>query len=396
MNAVISNKYQSQLATLDIDVIKSLNGEFEVDDIISNFKNFYFNKMILDITAIKDYNNISNIQKLSIGFDMSKVILFLDEESFTPSFLSQLVSMGIYNFTKDLQNIKDLMNKPNSYKNVVQFQQINTNNDKENNDVNNNQTKEKTNNIINKKGKDHINNLNNKQIKEQIDDSNNNQIKESTNSLDNNQIKEPTNNLDNKNNVSNNTQINDQGPIKTRIIGLKNVTENAGSTTLTYILKKYLEKAYKVMAIEMDKKDFLLFNDKELVSTDEEDFPTTIIKGKDKDVILIDLNNSSEIKDCDEVIYLVEPSIIKLNKIMRKNKNTFTELKGKKIVLNKSLISDKDVKEFEYESKSKVFFNMSPLNDKSFDNHVVEDFLIKLGFDRLQTDVKPKRFKWFK
>ena len=327
MNVIIANKYQSQLGTLDIDVIKSLSGEFEVEEIISNFKNFYFNKMILDITAIKNYKDINNIQKLSVGLDMSKIILFLDEENSSPVFLSQLVSMGIYNFTRDLPNIKYLINNPNSYKDVAQFQKLAENANNDNND--------------------------------------------------------------------NNSQAN-QGPIKTRIIGLKNVTENAGSTTLTYILKKYLEKAYKVMAIEMDKKDFLLFNDQELVSTDEEDFPTTIIKGKDRDVILIDLNNSAEIKDCDEVLYLVEPSIIKLNKIMRKNKNTFTELKGKTIVLNKSLISDKDVKEFEYEAKSKVFFNMPPLNDKTFDNHVVEDFLIKLGFDRLQTDVKPKRFKWFK
>ena len=35
--------------------------------------------MILDITAIKDYKNIANIQKLSVSLDMDKVILLLDE-----------------------------------------------------------------------------------------------------------------------------------------------------------------------------------------------------------------------------------------------------------------------------------------------------------------------------
>jgi hypothetical protein len=63
MNVIISNKYQAMLESLDIDVIKSLNGEFEVDEIIKSFQNFYFQRMILDITAIKDYKNIKNIQK---------------------------------------------------------------------------------------------------------------------------------------------------------------------------------------------------------------------------------------------------------------------------------------------------------------------------------------------
>ena len=82
----------------------------------------------------------------------------------------------------------------------------------------------------------------------------------------------------------------------TKIIGFKNVTENAGSTTLIYILKKYLEKNYKVMAIELNKSDFSLFNDKELISTDDDSYPSVIIKGKDKDIILIDLNNSNVMK----------------------------------------------------------------------------------------------------
>ena len=31
MNVIVSNKYQAMLETLDIDIIKSLNGEYEVD-----------------------------------------------------------------------------------------------------------------------------------------------------------------------------------------------------------------------------------------------------------------------------------------------------------------------------------------------------------------------------
>ena len=75
MNVIVSNKYQNMLATLDIDVIKSINGEFEVEELANIFTNFYFNKMIIDITAIKGYQNIKNIQKLSVNFDPSKLIL---------------------------------------------------------------------------------------------------------------------------------------------------------------------------------------------------------------------------------------------------------------------------------------------------------------------------------
>ena len=79
MNVIISNKYQSVLETLDIDVIKTLNGEFEVDDIINQFQNFFFQRMILDITALKSYKDIKTLQKLSISLDMDKVILLLDD-----------------------------------------------------------------------------------------------------------------------------------------------------------------------------------------------------------------------------------------------------------------------------------------------------------------------------
>ena len=79
MNVIISNKYQALLSSLDIDVIKSIHGEFSVDELIAQFSNFYYNKMIIDITAIKDYQNINVIQNLSVNFDTSKLILLLDD-----------------------------------------------------------------------------------------------------------------------------------------------------------------------------------------------------------------------------------------------------------------------------------------------------------------------------
>ena len=63
--------------------------------------------MILDITAIRDYQNIATIQKLSFGLDMSKVILLLDDSQQvnSPAYISELISMGIYNFTRNIDAI---------------------------------------------------------------------------------------------------------------------------------------------------------------------------------------------------------------------------------------------------------------------------------------------------
>ena len=78
MNVIVSNKNQGLLSSLDVDIIKSINGEFTVDEIIGTFSNFFFNRMFLDITAVKDYKDTANIQKLSMNIDMNKVILLLD------------------------------------------------------------------------------------------------------------------------------------------------------------------------------------------------------------------------------------------------------------------------------------------------------------------------------
>ena len=105
MNVIVANKYQSMLEELDVDVIKRLDGEFEVDELVRQFENFFFQRMILDITAIKNYKDIKNLQRLSISLDMDKVILLLDDspDSTSSEYLSKLISMGIYNFTRNIE-----------------------------------------------------------------------------------------------------------------------------------------------------------------------------------------------------------------------------------------------------------------------------------------------------
>ena len=307
MNVIVANRNEELLNTLEIDIIKKVTGEFEVDELISMFSNFFYQRMILDITAIKNYKDIKNLQKLSIALDVSKIILLLDntpESSSTP-YLSKLISMGIYNFTKNKEGIDYLLNHPNSYRDVAHIHQLDA------------LTNEVANRVV-------------------------------------------------QNNV--------------KILGIRNLTDHAGATSLIYMLKKQLSQNYSVVAIEVDKTDFVYFNDKDMVSTVSMDLAKELIKASEAyDIVLVDLNNSGNDDSCNEVLYLLEPSVIKLNKLIRKDRSVFGKMSGKKIILNKSLLTTKDIMDFEMEAKTKVFYNIPPLNDRML-SRTLDNLLVKVGF----------------
>ena len=77
MNVIVCNE-RKELNTLNIDIIKAVDGVYSVEELVGMFTNFFFNKMILDVTSIKDYNDYSNIKKLFENVDPSKVILYLN------------------------------------------------------------------------------------------------------------------------------------------------------------------------------------------------------------------------------------------------------------------------------------------------------------------------------
>ena len=81
MNVMVVNKYKELLMGLNIEVMKSMEGVFNVDEIIDTFTNFYYDKMILDITAIRDYQNTDNLQKLAMNINMENVIGHADLEN---------------------------------------------------------------------------------------------------------------------------------------------------------------------------------------------------------------------------------------------------------------------------------------------------------------------------
>ena len=71
-------------------------------------------------------------------------------------------------------------------------------------------------------------------------------------------------------------------------------------------------------------------------------------------------------------------------------------MKNKKIVLNRSVLSDKDVEDFEKESGSKVFFNLPYLDDKLDNQPIINAFLSSLGFSRIDQQGNNGLFSIFK
>ena len=322
MDTVISNKYSSVLNELDIEVSKKLEGEYTVDEIISQFKNFFFNKMFLDITAIKDYKDLTNLQNLSMSIDMDKVILLLDKDdsiSDSEPFLAKLVNMGIYNFTKDKNSLMYLYTNPNVYRDVAYLQKIDTG---ENN--------------------------------------------------------------------SSTTNSSHFVPSR-RIIGIKNITDSAGATSLIYMLKKVLSNYYSVMALEVDKRDFTYFKDKDTLTVKSDEISTVIDKYNSIDIFLLDLNKSNKDYLCTDVLYLIEPSILKLNKLAMINPKALNDIKGQKVVLNKSLLSESEIADFEVETKIKVYYAVPPLNDKKDNSDILSPLLEKLGYIKKSEETEKKK-----
>lgn len=318
MNVIISNEQQAILSNLNIEIIKTVNGIFTADDIVDMFSNFFFGRMVFDVTALDGYKDPRNFQKISISLAVEKIILLLPNipECNSPTYISKLISMGFYNFTTNIEGITYLLNNPNGYRDVAHLHQL----------------------------------------EEQVV-------------------------------IQNNVGGGGTGFVQgaSNIIAIKNLTNGAGATTLTHLLKKQLIKmGYSAVAIEINKRDFVYLNDKELISTTSDNLANELLKYRNTQVVLIDANDHTNLDLCSDVIYLFEPSFIKLNRLMMKDRKVFERLRGNKIILSKSMLSSTDIAELEYEAKTKFFFNIPPLDDRLDNSEILQQLLSKLGIVNYQ------------
>lgn len=329
MNVIVANEKISELNNLNIDVIKSVEGVYTVEELIGMFTNFFFNKMILDVTSIKDYTDYSNLKKLFESIDAKKVILYLNDISNNKEFISDLVTLGVYNFTINYNELLELFNNPKEYKDVANLQ-------------------------ISKSSYD---------INKEIDEE-----------LGINQEKEFT---------FEDFILPGEYDGDKKIIGVVNLTSHAGATTLVVQMIKQLNIHYKAIGIEMNKQDFIFFNAPLIYScTSKDDVLKKIKEHKDADAVIVDLNTVDSKEFCTDVIYLVEPGTIKMTKLIRRNGKIFEELSGEKIVINRTNMDDNGITEFEVESNIKVFGVVSNFRDNLDRVVSVDRLLVKLGYSK--------------
>lgn len=307
MIVVIANNLKNELKNLTIPVGKELVGSYLIDEITNSFANFTFSKLIIDLSSIKDIENVVGFQRMSSTLDMNNIIFIINPGS-DNNFISRLIPFGIYNFSNGIDGITRLIETPNQYKDVAHYHDLN--------------------------------------------------------------------------NVAEIKTVVQNTFGSTRVIGFKNVTDGAGSTSLIYMSKKFLEKMFNVLAIEVNKDDFKYYNDEKMVSTTDSEFINTINNAVEYDVILVDINNSSVEIHCSDIIYLIEPGVIKINKLALLQSSFQDMFRGKKIVLNKSFLSSDDISSFEYEGKLKVYFNLPHMNDRLNKNESLVSFYKKLGLDK--------------
>ena len=484
MIVIVSNKQKSVLDNANIDAIKDLNGVFNVQDLINNFKNYFFTKMVIDATSIVDFTNPDVLKQLANGIGSEKLVILLPPKPEPPlRFLETLVNIGIYNFSTNIDELINLISNPHD-KDSINRKIHNLGPAPKNNAPANNNNNNKSSNVSLEQGLNNIENINainpinpiginntnevngsnnNTNINSvndisamelpEADDSNNNEPKEeqktdmislsdfvlseqsigtnnnnnnnssnnnnndNTNNNDNNSdnndqnsdqnndsvndnLSQPENNqptingmnggqpinmvenssinqvstINNGNSFLNNNQesfINDFSQSKALVVGFRNITEHAGTTTLIYKLNETLENRDRkhVALVEVGTNDLSFFRLAETASVQENELDNCLNNYSTRyDYVFVDLNQTGNDSSCNLVLYLVEPTKIKINKLIVQNRNIFNELKDKYVVLNKSMLSDNEIGIFSQEAKMPFYATVGPFNDRTETN----------------------------
>ena len=415
MNVIVSNKLKDIINNANIDAIKDLNGLFSVEDLINKFKNYFFSRMILDATSVVNFASKQVLTKLAEEIGSEKLIILLPSNPKPPvEFKKLLIELKIYNFTTDINEVLKFIETPNTYEDAIKTVDNSFNNNmyvdnsiKESDEKKEEESKEEIVNEVDSSDKDDkssnkslgdiLNNFNLSNFDESTDTNQENEHEENDDeyndsedevniesqdiSEDNISYQEERNEsfnapLENTFLISDsleNNNFEEKNDIKKVVIGFKNITLHAGSTSLIYMLHKMVVTNLKkdVLSIEIDKDDFKYYRNSKMISVDSEKV-NDVINNAREELIFVDLNDSNDTSFCTEVLYLVEPSTIKLNKLMVENKDVFKELHDKKVIINKSLLTENDIKTLSSEAGMEFFDNIKPLNDRIMNNAIEE------------------------
>ena len=119
-----------------------------------------------------------------------------------------------------------------------------------------------------------------------------------------------------------------------------------------------------------------------MVSIKDDEINRYLEEYTDVNIILMDLNNVVDDyanSFCTEFIYLIEPSLLAINKVSKADPKSLVKLRNYKVVLNKCLLSDKDISVFSREARINIFYALHPMNDRDDNSKILLPFLERLG-----------------
>lgn len=420
MNVIVSNRQKEIIDNANIDAIKDLNGLFNVNDLINKFKNYFFSKMILDATSIVNFASREVLTTLANEIGPEKLIILLPATPEPPEeFKKLLIELKIYNFTNNIDDVIRFIERSNTYEDAIKLVNHSFNTDvyvdnsiKEGED--NSDTEENSNvSVSNDVDEDVSSSFENSddEVINNIDSANSDMnivshkssLGDILNSLS---LNTATNNVnmdsssENEPEIENNTEVNNismgitsnpsgenvflinddfsnmsnnvnQEKTTRMVIGVKNITSHAGSTSLIYMMHQMASVSLKkeVLSIEVGRNDFRFYRNNKMISVSQNELTEAINNSRD-DIIFVDLNECDELGLCDQVLFLVEPSIIKLNSLMAVNRNIFNTLKSEKIILNKSMLTSNEIRILEGEAGIKFFACIGSLNDRILNDSI--------------------------
>ena len=315
MNLLIENLNTDILNNLDANIIKTLKGQFTKENIQEQIGNLYYNKVIIDITAIDNYSNYKTLFSFLESFDKEKIILFLSD-NVSKEYVSKLVQEGYYNFTKNIGGVNYLINNSNKLEDVEKYLVVNT-------------------------------------------------------------FQSVLTNTSLSSNASNNEIDKNKDQIIIGIQNL--TPHAGATTLMYMLIKELKAKYSVVGIEMFNQDSIYFRDNDIIESTSLEDLKMRIRLLSSKKIIVIDLNDLDTYDFCDEILCLVEPGTISLSRLLSSNKDYSSLLEKGKIILNRSSVKDEDIENFKYNTKLDVFYNLSNINERSNKLKDIENLIDKLG-----------------
>lgn len=123
MMVVIANKLRDTIESSDLKDIehKSAVGCYEIATFVKNLRNLEFDKLLIDITAIKDAEHKESWDMFTELVDQTNTLILYDASNCDSVILSNLVNRGFYNFGSTTEEILELLEHPNMLADVQKY-----------------------------------------------------------------------------------------------------------------------------------------------------------------------------------------------------------------------------------------------------------------------------------